>query len=505
MKTFFLIVLSAIAVNFAAALELTQLSTLKLGAFDEGAAEMIDYDPATKKIFAINGENDTVAVIDISDPAAIKLEKELDISAYGKAPTCVSVKNGLVAVTIQAEDKQSPGQLVFFTTGGEFVSAMTTGALPDNTIFSPDGKYCIVANEGEPSDDYKNDPEGSVTIVEIKDGMPREAVVAGFSGIEPVDGVRVFGPNATLAQDMEPEFVAVSGDSKTAFVVCQENNALAIVDLPTCTVKAIKPLGTKDHSREGNGFDASNKTDSVEIKPWPVKGLYMPDAILSYDVGGKGYLITANEGDSRDYESYSEEARVEDLKLDPEKFPNAADLQDKKNLGRLKITTTMGDTDGDGDYDELYSYGARSFAIWDEDGNLVYDSGDQFEQEIAKVIGQGFNSTNDEQPSFKDRSDDKGPEPEALALGVIGEKIYAFIGMERSGGIAVYDVSDPKAPVFASYFNNRNFEVPIDSEEAGDLGPEDLEFIPAADSPNGKNLLISGNEVSGTVTVMEVK
>ncbi|MAS91744.1 MAG: alkaline phosphatase [Verrucomicrobiales bacterium] len=503
MKTFSLVLLSCFAVQIGSTLELSKLSTLKLGAFDEGAAEMIDYDPVTKNVFSINGENKTVAVIDISDPTDIKLQNELNIADYGKSPTCVAVKNGLVAVTIRAEDKQAPGQVVFFKTDGEIVSAMTTGALPDNVIFSPDGKYCIIANEGEPSDDYTNDPEGSVTIVEIGNGMPKEAVVAGFSNIEGGEGVRVFGPNASLAQDLEPEFAAVSGDSKTAFVICQENNALAIVDLPTCTVKAVKSLGTKDHSKEGNGFDASNKTDAADIRTWPVKGLYLPDAILSYDVGGKGYLITANEGDARDYESYSEETRVEDLKLDPDKFPNAAELQDEKMLGRLKTTTTLGDTDGDGDVDEIYSFGARSFSIWDEEGNLVYDSGDEFEQILSKELGEGFNSTNDEQPSFKDRSDDKGPEPEALALGVVDGKTYAFIGLERCGGILVYDVTDPAAPTYQTFYAGRDFTKPI--EEAGDLGPEDLEFIPASDSPNGMNLLISGNEVSGTVTVLEVK
>ena len=241
------------------------------------------------------------------------------------------------------------------------------------------------------------------------------------------------------------------------------------------------------------------------IRPWPVKGLYQPDAILSFEIDGKGYLITANEGDARDYEGFSEETRVADLKLDGTAFSNAADLQDDEQLGRLKTTTALGDSDGDGAHEEIYAFGARSFSIWDEGVNLVYDSGDGLERITAELLGENFNSTNDEQPSFKNRSDDKGPEPEALALGIIEGKTYAFVGLERVGGIVVFYITAPAAPVFVTYANPRDFATPIESVEAGDLGPEDLEFIPAADSSNGKNLLISANEVSGTISVFELK
>lgn len=489
----------------AAALELTTLSTVKLGRFDEGAAEMIDYDPVSGKLFASNGMNRTVAVIDLTDPTAAKLVSELDISAYGKAPTCVAVKDGIVAVTIVAHNKQEPGRIAFFSTAGEFLEVHPTGPLPDNVTFSPDGKYCVVANEGEPSPDYKVDPEGSLTVIQFRNGLPESTHHIRFTDVEPEPGVRIFGPGASVAQDLEPEYVAISGDSKTAFVVCQENNAIAIVDLEEKTVTAIKALGVKDHRLPGAGFDASDESGQVEIVPRPVFGLYQPDAILSFDIDGKGYLITANEGDARDYDGFSEEVRVRDLTLDPDAFPDAAELQSKNNLGRLKTTTTLGDTDGDGDHDEIYSFGARSFSIWDESIQLVFDSGDDFERRTFTKLGEGFNANNDAQPSFKDRSDDRGPEPEALAVGVIDGRTYAFIGLERVGGILVYEITTPAAPEFVTYFTNRNFDAAIDSAAAGDLGPEDLEFIPAADSPNGTNLLISANEVSGTVTVMQVK
>ena len=93
-------------------------------------------------------------------------------------------------------------------------------------------------------------------------------------------------------------------------------------------------------------------------------------------------------------------------------------------------------------------------------------------------------------------------------MGTIGEKTFAFIGLERMGGIMVYDVTDPAAPVFVDYYNSRSDWSTEDVESvagsAGDLGPEGLKFVPAAQSPNGQPLLIVGNEVSGTTSVYDL-
>lgn len=234
--------------------------------------------------------------------------------------------------------------------------------------------------------------------------------------------------------------------------------------------------------------------------------MYQPDGIDSFKVRGKTFYITANEGDARD----PEVERIEDVVLDPAVFPDAATLQMEENLGRLQITTRLGDTDSDGDFDELFSFGGRSFSIWDDRGKLVYDSADDFEQITAAVLPDQFNSNNDDNDSFDSRSDDKGPEPEGVVVGKIGQKTYAFIGLERISGIMVYDITKPTSPKFIEYVNNRNFGVdaqnPDDSSNplAGDLGPEGLFFIPSSESPNGKALLVVGNEISGTTTVYEI-
>ena len=253
-----------------------------------------------------------------------------------------------------------------------------------------------------------------------------------------------------------------------------------------------------------NGFDASNEDDFIEIWPRPTFGMYQPDAITSYEVDGKTYIVTANEGDARDYDGYSEEVRVDDLNLDPSVFPNANGLQDELSLGRLKTTTANGDIDGDGLVEMIHSYGARSFSIWDEFGNLIYDSGNLIEKQLSVLYPKQFNSNNDDNDSFKSRSDDKGPEPEAVEIAEFNGKTYVLVGLERMGGVMVFDISNPKAPRYIDYFLNRNFLVDAESTDAGDLGVEDIVYIEADDSPTGKPLVVTSNEVSGTVSIYGV-
>ena len=253
-----------------------------------------------------------------------------------------------------------------------------------------------------------------------------------------------------------------------------------------------------------NSLDASNRSEGINIQNWPVQGFYMPDAIAAFESNGKTYIATANEGDARDYDGYSEEVRVEDLTLDPDRFPNAAELQMEQNLGRLRTTDANGDLDGDGDFDVIYSYGARSFSIFDEFGNLVYDSGNDFEQILAELDPDNFNSNNDENDSQKSRSDDKGPEPEAIEIISLDGQTYALVGLERQGGIMVYNISNLDSVYYVSYTNNRDFTVAADSSAVGDLGVEDIIFIDAANSPIDAPLVVTANEVSGTVSIFAV-
>ncbi len=478
------------------------------GQFDAGAAEIVDYHAGTQRLFYVNASARTVDCLDMSMPESLQLLFTIDATAYGASANSVAVFGDYIAVAIEGNGVDVAGQVVIFDVDGNFVSAAPAGFLPDAVTVSHDGMTLVVSNEGQPNESYTIDPVGSVTLVDVTNPSAPVATQVSFAGIiaDMLDeSVRIFGPNATIEQDLEPEYSAFSGDDSQVFVSCQENNCILVVDVATASVVDVWGLGFKDHSLPGNGLDASNQDGVINIQNWPVKGLYLPDAIHSYESNGITYLLMANEGDTRAYSGYSEEGRVASLALDATAFPNAATLKQNANLGRLLVTKSMGDTDGDGDYDELYSIGARSFSIYTTDGTQVYDSGDEFEQRIATLFPADFNSTNSGNNSFDNRSDDKGPEPEGIEIGEINGRTYAFVGLERMSGVMVYDITDPLAPVYQRYLSNRDFSVAnsalqTNAAAAGDLGPEGLVFIHADDSPDGQPYLITSNEISGTVT-----
>ncbi len=950
-------------------LELMPQSTFETGIFDEGAAEIVSYDRATSRLFFTNADANTIGILDISDPTNLTLVTNIDISTYGAGVNSCAFSNGILAVAVEADPVTDAGSVVFFNADGEFQAAVTVGALPDMVAFTPDGTKLIVANEGEPNDDYTIDPQGTISIIDLAGGVAAATVsTADFTAFDDKRaslinrGIRIFGPDASVSQDLEPEYITVTPDNTTALVALQENNALAVVDIASATVVDILPLGYKDHNsgtpslrefklnelvdlpalgvpvldtlvqdtvflsgfsgmwfdenestdstyifyiipdrgpneaavpqsnliipnneesapgnlrpfklpdyqariarfeininsgeaelldqifltqdkaqgvrpitgrgnvffgfdeipvrisrfyddtttmftdadfvdtiarigyrelpfdsyggdfegilrdNEGNfwmcdeyrpslykfdptgllieryvpegtgdlviddlgfslagqfgqetlprvyldrranrGFeaiahdtdadiiyafiqspienpdratvrnnsdvirilgidptdgtpvaeyvyllernrdagigtrvdkigdavyigngkflvlerdssrpeettgkkyvceidlthatniladfpelsaktsssgpkdktlemmtaddlaaagintafkrkvvnlpsvgylpsdkpeglsllpdgsiavindndfgiagagytdesslgiisfgtdnalDASNRDDAINIANYPTLGMYQPDAITTFEVNGEVFILSANEGDARDYDGYSEEARVADLTLDPAQFPDAASLQEAAALGRLNTTLANGDLDGDGENDRIFSYGARSFSVWDAVGNLVWDSGNDFELITAEFEeGAYFNSNNDENGSFDARSDDKGPEPEAVEVGQIGPDLYAFIGLERIGGIMIYNINDPRNPRFVNYINNRDFSGDAEAGTAGDLGVEDILFITPQDSPVDMPLIVTANEVSGTVTI----
>lgn len=515
----------------------TGLSLAKIGGYTHSggasSAEITAFDPLSKRLFVINGALGTVDVLSLADPANPTLVSSIATSTFGSGlggANSVAVKNGVVALAIEASPKTSPGIVALLRASDlATLGSATVGALPDMLTFTPDGKMLLVANEGEPNSYGQSDsvdPEGSVSVISLGtlgasvSSVSLSVTEAGFTSFNSqIDalrstGVRIFGSNATVAQDLEPEYITVSADSSKAWITLQENNAIAELDLATKTITAIRSLGLKDHSLAGYGMDVSDEdgssntnsgTAAVKIRTVPVKGMYMPDAIASYVVEGSTYLVTANEGDARDYTGFSEEVRVRSwcsgglssaLSSD-----SANDVKDS-NLGRLKVTANYNGgsadlgKDASGVCSALYAFGGRSFSIWKTDATRVFDSGDQFEQKTAALSEANFNASNDSN-TLDSRSPAKGPEPEGVVLATFGAKTYAFVGLERIGGVMVYDISTPAAPVFVSYLNTR-------SGTTGDNGPEGLAIIRAADSPNGKPLLIVGNETSGTTAVFQI-
>ena len=541
-------------------LSLTQMGRFTTGIFDGGAAEVPAYDAVSKRLFVVNAATvpPRVDVLDLSNPVAPTKVSQITFNA-GEAPNSVAVRNGVLAVALQAAIKTDPGRAVFYMTNANFGTATdatldtpagsaTVGSLPDMLMFASNTRV-LVANEGEPNNDYTVDPEGSVSIVNIGTLAAPVVTTANFNAFDArkneliAAGVRIFGAfgaagavagGSSVSQDLEPEYITVSADGNTAWVSLQEANALAKIDIATATVTAIFPLGYKNHGIASNDFDAGDRDSTttanaaaIKFQSAPVFGMYQPDGIAAYTLGSETFIVTANEGDAREYTGCTmrgcqEVVRagatnaaptlINNYTLDPVAFPDAATLKSNLRLGRLNVTNVTGNPDGDGDFDQIFAFGARSFSIFrGSNGALVYDSGNDFESITSSRFPLAFNASNSNN-DLDNRSDDKGPEPEGVVLGKIGSKTYAFICLERVGGVMVYDITNPLFPTFEHYINNRLFttglnlttNVTANNASDGDLGPEAMVFIPADQSPNGANLLVVANEISGTTTIYRV-
>ncbi len=900
-------------------IQLQPLGQYATGVFEEGAAEICAFEPGSKRLFVTNAFANSIDVVDLSDPSAPVKLFSIDMSVHGAGVNSVDVRGSVVAAAVEADPKTDPGKAVFLDLDGNLLSAVSVGALPDMITFDPAGTRVLVANEGEPSDDYTVDPEGSISIIDLSGGAAGltqlDVSTAGFAAFNsgPLPpGLRIYGPGASVAQDLEPEYIALSADGKVAWVTLQENNGLAIVDVDQSTVVALKALslvqnagglelydfeslpvigttaagedialggfsglfyeglaangslrfvthgdrgpnaepkdvdgdgilerpfalpsyqpelirfeldpatslctvteripltqadgtpisglpnlagvagfahadeepcdlfgnplpldplgadlegvclgedgfywmadeyrpslykfqadgklaerfvpfgsnaggvttgtealpavfaqrranrgfvavawdqgkvyafiqspidnpdvandasskasvhlrilefdlasetttaqylyvlsdktsdkigeatrvgpgrflvierddltgpeaikkvfeidlagatnletlpasivgpggtlelmtpaqlvqagivpvskslavdlalngfdradkpeglalvepgriavvGDNDYALEGNfdrstgllapnpdpqrpvvsllrldrtnpqRLDASDRDEGIRVRNWPLQGMAMPDAIATFSIGGRTLLVTANEGDARDWAAYGEESRIKDLTLDPQAFPEAGELQSDEQLGRLNVSIASGDVDGDGDFDQLHSFGGRGITIWLADGRRLWSSGDLLERAVAEAHPLHFNSDNTDNDSFDSRSDNKGPEPEGIAVGQIDGRTYAFLCLERDSGIAVFDVSDPRQGVMVEYVTTRDFDGDPRAGTAGNLGPEGVRFVPASQSPNGQALILVSYEVSGSVRVFAVE
>jgi len=542
-------------------------------AFDTSAAEIVSYDSCVDQLYVVNAEEKTVDVLRMGDETQLVKAGTIDLDKAAEqagieigAANSVVAKHGIVAVAVENADKQAKGLIALYRSDDlSLLNTFEAGSLPDMVTMTDNAQYIVVANEGEPSGDYKNDPEGSVTIIDLSAGVEGDAPQVSqvsFNGYDANSnellelGVRLPRPfGASVSQDLEPEYVAITPEGK-AVVSLQENNAFAIVDIASKSVESIKGLGVKRWDADAK-LDYTNK-DEV-YAPSTVEqmvGLYMPDSITSFVVDGETYIISANEGDGREYifEStqkacddfggdwdgddfapggddedaalymseeddciaYTDEARGKDLDNVADSHPLSeasfgdGSIADKNGLGRIKVVYADTDTEIAAD-DDILTFGARSFSIWNMDVEQVYDSGD----ELAKRANTQthFNASNDAHEN-DNRSDDKGVEPEAIETAVINGDVIAFVGLERHGGIAAYNVSNPEAPVFLDYLNNRDFSLDVCTavdEDAecdndiyntfvGDLGPESIEYF----SRQGEHFIAVGNEVSGTTTVFKL-
>jgi len=481
-----------------------------VGSFDPSplgsTCEVLAYDRISKRMFVSSSIQNRFDIINYSNPTNPTTITGVDMTPYGKI-TSLAVKAGLLAVASPNPSDQLPGKVVFFDTLGNFISQVEVGALPDMITFTPDGNRLLVANEGQPNTTFTSDPEGSVSVIQVNGSSitQNDVTTIDFQSFNAQEaqliaaGVRKGSSIGTLSQNLEPEFITVSADNSKAWVTLQENNTIAEINLTNLSVAALRPLGLRDNSQAGNGFDASDNIPEVLLVNWPVHSMFMPDAVANYTVNGQTYLITANEGDEREYTAINERTTVgaSSTLLNAATFPNATQLKENHALGRLRITNQNGDLDSDGDYDQLVTVGPRSFSIWNaQTGSQVFDSKNQLEliTSTHPVYGHLFNADN-ENNTRKSRSRAKGPEPEGVAIANVQGRHFAFICLERTGGVVAYEVTDPMNPIYQGYLNTRSL-----TSLGGDLGPETLTYVPAESSGDGQAYLLVANEISGTIT-----
>ncbi|WP_195852905.1 choice-of-anchor I family protein [Aerococcus sanguinicola] len=495
--------------------------------FDEGGTEIVVYNPSQETIYSINGHEKAIDIIDASQAGNMPLQrrillKDLGLTASDLTSIALHPSGQIFAVAAPALEKTDPGNVAFFTADGNYINHVQVGALPDNLQFTHKGDLVLVTNEGEPNDDYTVNPAGGLSVIEIPADFSTisqdQVTTIELTEADMPEALRQLGPDAShFARNMEPEYLVIDKEDQYAYVSLQEVNAIAKFNIPERKFDLVKSLGYKDHSLEADYMDPSDRDDKHESRKVPVLALHQPDAIALFEVDGESYLILPNEGDSQDYSGYSEEVRVKDLAkaglidLDASYYQGytqeeldqavAQGLFDDGQLGRLRVTTAHPFKTGD-THNALVAFGGRSFSIVRaSDLELIYDSGNDFERLIQAINPDLFNSEIEVEkgqrlPNPDSRSDNKGSEPETAVVGYLNGKPYAFIALERSGGIMVYDVSDPYQPNFVDYIYDPSFQ---------DVSPEGLYFIPADQSQDGHAHLLAAYEVSGTIADYRLK
>lgn len=469
---------------------------------DGGVAEIVKYNKYNQTMYLVSGKTQSVHIVNLNNVnsnsnTTLEATKTVTLESIGIndaddiTSVDVSPDGKEIAIAIQHKDYDKNGYIARFDANGQLINIHEAGIQPDMITYSPDGSLILTANEGEPRQGYEDDtvdPKGSITALDTNTNQSYDIDFTAFDSAESraalvADNV-IIKKDTAPSVDFEPEYITISNDSLTAYVTLQEANSIATIDLTTKQVTRVDSLGFKDYSSGDNKVDLYKKDDAINITNTnEFLGIYMPDGISSYEVDGKTYLLTANEGDSREWGDYINE------------------VEEKYGESESKIVTlNTDDYDGFDDLSKKYLFGGRSFSIIDASTmTMVSDSNGEFEEITAKLLPEYFNCSNDD-ISFEDRSGKKGPEPEDIKTMIIDGKVMAFIGLERIGGVMMYDVSDPTNPTYVDYLNLRDFSDDI----SGSVSPEGLCTVSAKDSPTNKPMLIIANEVSGDVNVVEV-
>lgn len=493
------------------------LNLNKAGSFDVGVtsedggiAEIVKYNKDNSKFYLVNGKTKTLDIVTLGlyktrniettfneatdriDFNSIVENNKLDFAdgfVVGDI-TSVSINTELdvIAVALQHQDFTKAGAVVLLDYDGNYVMAYSCGVQPDMVLFS--GDLVLTADEGEPRDGYiagTVDPKGSVSIIDLSNGVKNGVTkVVTFDSFDDkrdslVNAGVLLKKNTAPSVDFEPEYITVTDGY--AYVALQEANAIAKLNLETKEFEAVLPLGFKDHSVEGNGLDLL-EDGKISIETQNVYGVYMPDGIDSFTYNNETYIVTANEGDAREWGDYSgvTKTKIQNTKVE-----------------------TLNNSEWDGlDDEKVYILGGRSFSIFKaSDMSLVYDSGDLIEKTIAESDYSDYFNASNNNVTLDSRSKKKGPEPESVLIRELDGKLYAFVGLERISGVMTFDVTN----FITGDVTVDNFTTTRDYSDniLGDVGPEGMDFVYDDSNPFGKNLLFVANENSGTVSIYTVE
>ena len=518
-----------------ATVKITEISAISLDG--EGSGEIATFHPGSKRIFATNGIKNSIDIFDISNVAAPKKVGSLSLSPYGNDVTSVAAGRDVVVAAVLVTETFSAtgapstpnGKLVVFDTNGKVLSSPDIlGVLPDSVTFAPNGTTALVAIEGQPvcakddpattakeDTDYlkASDPEGGVSIVDLTNPAAPVVKFAGFKQFNVAQmkakGIAVSSVVNNVAKDFEPEFITAV-DNKYAYVTIQEANAIGKLDIEAASFESVTrafesklSVTARDTSDRDSGAGPRNYANVV--------GASQPDAIASFKVGSGHYFVTANEGDAREYTCLNDDQRASSLKVDSRRFPNWSTLSASAALGRAKVNPTIGDRDGDGDIDTIHLRGSNSMTMY-RNGIALWDSGELLDQIQIKAFGvaniNGSHSLSSDKSTMnyvgQDRSDDKGSEPEGVAVGMVGNTRVAILGLERMTALAVFDITQPRSPVFQEWLQM----LPAKATPAKDVkhwSPEGIVFVSADKSPSGKALIITSYELSGSISIHQIE
>lgn len=427
-----------------------------------------------------------------------------DMSGFGRLTGIAS--NGNILLTTFDRGQRNRGLAVVLNKDMEVLDKIELGFSPVNPVFSEVNGFFAIPCAGYPDSLYSYDPVGEVYFLRV-DQKENKIAASGALGIAKLDlsrrymsekGVRIMGPFATIAQDLEPQSVAFSADGKMLYVNFQENNGYLKWDLERDSLVDFFSYGMIDHSSEKSGFDAQPHLSVPVIARWPVNSLLQPGGICVCNIKGRDFILTANEGKGRTYPVYNEKSSLESLNLRAfgDDIKKLSQYNDSLLLGNLIVSSVDGDDNLDGFVDRWIKFGSRSLSVFDTDnGELLYDSGESIERWVANDGGwkQIFNADAFSN-QLKSTSLGKGVKPKKVICRPFGNHYLAFVTLSDFGGVAVFDVSQPTQVKMVSYINSRHQRT-----YSGDFGPEGILFWDRQDNPFGRDVLVISNAVSGSL------